>query len=235
MHIEGNYTLQATPEKVWQCFMDQQILLQTLPGVESIEKNGEGRYEIALQIQHAPLKGLYQGRVALSEQHYPYYYHLIIEGDGQQNSISGSGSIHLNRQNDTTVIAYTGTLHLSKQASSLSSSLVKGATRLFIQQFFNALAEHLRLQDTSQDATEGVQEKAGSKQQRLGEIIILEPTHTAGRSTSDTLFHRLARTLRLGAGNPAQEELWESRLKRISFISGLLLLVWVGTRIPRHK
>ena len=37
MEIEGTYTLQASPEEVWQCLMDTQVLRSAIPGVEQLE------------------------------------------------------------------------------------------------------------------------------------------------------------------------------------------------------
>src|SRR5256885_13676838 len=43
MIIEGTYTLQATPEDVWRCLMDEQILRSAIPGLESLERRSEER------------------------------------------------------------------------------------------------------------------------------------------------------------------------------------------------
>jgi hypothetical protein len=37
----------------------------------------------------------------------------------------------------------------------------------------------------------------------------------------------------LGAGDPVAEVLWVNRLRRTGILLGLLLLVWIGSRIPR--
>ncbi len=46
-------------------------------------------------------------------------------------------------------------------------------------------------------------------------------------------FHRIVRQLRLGSNDPLLEEQWVRRLRRIGIVSVLLLLVWIGTRLPR--
>ena len=110
MNIEGTYTLQAPSTEVWHTLLDTQLLQQTIPGIKSLEQVNENTYAVVFTIKQVPLKGTYQGQIILSEQHYPYHYHLTFEGKGADGTISGAGNIHLNGYNTTTVITYKGTL-----------------------------------------------------------------------------------------------------------------------------
>lgn len=114
MNIEGTYTLQAPGEEVWHYLMDQEILHATIPGVESVEQIDKNTYDIIITVQYASLKGSYRGHLTHSEQQYPYHYRLNIEGEGSQGTFNGSGSVHLNTHENTTIIAYKGTLTTSK-------------------------------------------------------------------------------------------------------------------------
>src|SRR5204862_5833778 len=80
----------------------------------------------------------------VTEQHYPYYYNIAIEGEGVPGTISGEGVVHLNERDENTVVAYKGILNLGKLGTLLPPPLVKGTAKLLLQQFFTALAEHLR-------------------------------------------------------------------------------------------
>src|SRR5436309_12438179 len=144
MDIEGTYTLQASPEDVWQCLMDQQVLRRAIPGVEQLELIGENKYNITVHIRQTPLIGTYHGHATVTEQHYPYYYTIAIEGEGGPGTISGEGVVHLNERDENTVVAYKGILNLGKLGTLLPPPLVKGTAKLLLQQFFTALAEHLR-------------------------------------------------------------------------------------------
>src|SRR3984893_9903196 len=159
MEIEGTYTLQASPEEVWQCLMDTQVLRSAIPGVEHLELHDDQKHSITLHIIHAPLTGSYHGKVAITEQHYPYYFCIIVEGNGRQNTIGGEGTVHLNARGEHTVIAYKGTLHLGKPGVPLPSILVKGTAKLLLQQFFTALAGILR--STSSPSINEVENIAG--------------------------------------------------------------------------
>lgn len=219
MDIEGTYTLQATPQEVWNCLMDQQMLLHTIPGVERIEALGEDTYAIAMHIGSTPLTGFYQGHVTVTERQYPYTYHLTIEGEGSQRAIDGEGSVQLNEHGENTVVAYKGTLHLGKLGTPLPVPLVKGTTKLLIQQFFTSLADKLPAKAHTPAATAG---------QARGKIVLLPAL------PQPTLLRMVVRRLGLGAGDPAAEAQWANLLKVVGIVLGLLLLVWIGSRISRR-
>lgn len=225
MIIEGTYTLQASPEDVSQCLVDRQILLETIPGIEQLERVKKDSYAVAITIKQVPLKGTYHGLVTVSEQQHPYHYHLTMEAEGRQHSISGNGNIHLNESENQTVIAYTGTLTIGKFPALVS----KGAAKLLIQHFFTALADRVRenalLRHTKTEEIADTIKRPG------GSIIVLPPP-----STEDIpLSLKIARWFKLGEGDSEQEALWAKRVQQLSILSGLLFLVWVGTRLPRRK
>ena len=230
MDIEGTYTLQASPEDVWQSLMDQQVLRRAIPGVEQLELIGENKYDITLHIRQTPLIGTYHGQATVTDQHYPYYYNIAIEGEGGPGTISGEGVVHLNVRDENTVVAYKGTLNIGKLGTLLPPPLVKGTAKLLLQQFFTALAEHLRTLPSSSFTLEVVEpdrDRATSRQFE-GHIAILE-----ANAEPTTLLHTLVHELKLGGGDPIQEEQWVNRIRRVGMVFGLLLLVWIGTRLPR--
>ncbi len=233
LNIEGTYTLQASPEGAWQCMMDEQVLLQALPGAEHVERASENTYAITIHIRQTPFIGSYHGHLTITEQQYLYYYCITVEGEGSQSKINGNGVIHLSGRGENTVIAYKGALHLGKLGTLLPPPVVKGAARLFIQQFFTSLADQLRTMNPPQtvvsEALPGTQAE---------EIPQIQYTRTALQeqksSTSKGFPYLVVRLLRLGAGDHQLEEQWVKRLRRIGTAAVLLLLVWVGTRIPRR-
>ena len=239
MDIEGTYTLQASPEDVWQSLMDRQVLLRTVPGIEQLEQLHQDAYELAIHIKQAPLIGTYHGRVTVTEQHYPYHYRLIVNGEGRQSTLSGNGVVHLSQRDSMTIIAYKGTLNLSKLGTLLPSAIVKGTAKLLIQQFFTALADHLRAKIPAQVAASEEPKGASIIKQPLGDIVILPPAATLAQETSKlppsyTSLQSIVHRFGLGGGDPVQEALWEARIRRMAIASGLLLLVWIGTRLPRR-
>lgn len=241
MDIEGTFTLQASLQDVWHDLTDTQVLQKTLPGVEQLEQQGEQHYALLLHIRHGVLAGRYHALITPTQQSYPSSYSFIIEdqqpglrhnkigGSDQEqprdNQVTGNGLIHLKERGSNTIVSYQGRLYVNTADSSLSPSLAKGAIKLLIQQFFTALADRLRV--ASQAQLSGAASNGAHDLHRRGNAA--EQSEDLQSSRLQMLVHRL----RLGGGDPTQEAQWVARMRRVGTVSALLLLVWVGTRIPR--
>src|SRR5438309_10740839 len=142
MDIEGTYTLQAAPEEVWQCWMDQQTLRHNVPGLERLETVGKQTYAFTLHIKHAPLRGVYSGHVVVDELRYPTSYRMTLEGEEQQSHLQGIWEIHLSTHNDNTVVAYSGTLNLGNLGHFFPQPWVRGRARYWFNRFSTCLPNH---------------------------------------------------------------------------------------------
>ncbi len=229
MDIEGTYTLQASPQDVWSCLMDQHMLQRVIPGAQEVKTLGENTYAVSMRIGPTPLTGSYHGHIALTEQHYPNSYRVAIEGEGCQRTINGEGSVRLSEHGEHTVVAYKGKLHLGKSATSLPASVAKGAAKLLIQQFFTSLADQLRARNSTPITTAEHAQDVPARRHPAGTIVVL-PT-----LPQTTPLVTLVRRLGLGAGHPAAEERWVSRIKWGALVLALLVLVWIGTRILSRR
>ncbi len=103
MIIEGTYTLQTSPEVVWQCLMDEQTLRQAISDVERLEQPDE--QSIAFHIHQEPPLDAFSGKITITEQQYPSYHALTYEGEGEQTVYSGEGVVQLSRLGENTVVA----------------------------------------------------------------------------------------------------------------------------------
>jgi carbon monoxide dehydrogenase subunit G len=234
MDIQGTYTLPASPTEVWHYLLDTQILQQTVPGIERLERVSENIYAIAINIKLAPLEGTYHGYVTLSELCYPYSYCLSFEGNGEYGTISGTGSIHLNEYHENTIIDYKGVVTCNLQGILLTPKLVKGAAKLIIQQFFTTLATQLPPKEQRRVInSESIEKVHGNG--RVGGKIVFPLSHTAPNAATESIFSKIVHRFGLGNGDHEQEQHWEQLLRNGGMLLGFLLLVWIGMRLPRRK
>ncbi len=224
MNIEGIYTFQAKAEEIRQSLEDQATLRRIIPGLEQLERVSDNRYSVSIHIKYAPLTGSYRGYVTISKGEQPDSYHCVIESSGGTDTISGICSIQFHENGDNTTLTYKGTLTISKRGTRLSPAVTRGAARLLMQQFFTVLANQVHMDTTPLSA-----EKAGSN----GHIdILIAPPESVTRTP---IAHGIAHLFRLGADDPLREEIWANWIRRAGLISGFLLLVWIGTRLPPRK
>lgn len=232
MNIEGTYTLQATQEDVWLSLMDNSLIEKAVPGLDQLERLEEPNFTIAMHVQQAPLSGAYKGQVAVTKQKFPTLYRLNFEGEGTQHTVNGTIELNLDEDGDNTVVTYKCVLNLSKAGKPLTSTMVKGNIKHLFQQFFAAVADRLRMTNAYfQEVEMNADSMVSSSSQQHTQAPFLPDLATE----QPAFIYALVRFLRLGEGDIVQEELWVNRFKRVSVISGLLLLVWVGTRIPRRR
>ena len=233
MEIEGTYTLQATPEEVWHILGNRQTLLHMIPEIQQLEPVDEFTQTLVLHLTYAQLIGTYYGSVRIADRQYPHHSHIILESvRDTQNTMSGEAILDLQSDENTTIVTYTGDITLHKAGTQLQRTVVKGAAKLLIQQFFTALEEQLW-------------QKRATPQHEEEEIIIRTTTrHSLSQARERvnreqtqpiSFLQRIVHLLRLGKGNASEEIRWTQRIRRTGYASMLLFLVWVGTRIvPRR-
>jgi carbon monoxide dehydrogenase subunit G len=230
MNIEGTYTLQGSLDAVWTLLTHLPIIEHALPGVEQLTLIAPDTYALALHIQQAPLQGIYQGKVKITERQYPTSLSFVIESIGEKDTLSGIGTLSLQKQEEHTVIAYRGTLHVGKRTGRLTPTVMKGAAKLLIQQSFARLSEQLRAERNGHEPA-----KTSGPTRKSLLLAIPHLTTTSKTEEHKTLWQTVAHQLHLGADDPIQEKIWGQRVQKASSAAGLLLLIWVGTRLPRKR
>ena len=230
MEIEGTYTLQAVAEEIWNCLLDQQIIQHAIPGMERLTRVDEHTYTFAIQIHHAPLRGTYTGQTRVLAPGYPSSYRLHIEGEGPSNKFSCECDIRLQARNENTVISYQGNLHLGRDNPLVPAPLLKATVKVLLQQFFATLTDQLRASrgDRIYVTTPEERYEGTFMEEQISES--LAGPYSAQRST----LHRLVHLLHLGGRDSEAEEQWVRRIRQAGIVAALLLLLWVGTRLPRH-
>ncbi len=232
MDIEGTYTIQATPEDVWLSLMDTRLLQETIPGLEHLELLEEPNYTLVMQVKQAPLMGAYRTHVTVTEQLFPSGHRLAFTAEGRQSTINGTILLTLSAQSGNTVVAYKCTLNSGKQSTLLPTPLVKGNIKHLFQQFFTNFAGRLRASIPS--TIESIEVGQDSVLAALQPEADQEDFYPSIEPNQPALLLTLVHLFKLGEGDPQQEARWVNRLRRVGVISGLLFLVWVGTRLPRR-
>lgn len=253
MKIEGTYTLHALPDQVWHGMQNPHILRQIVPGLKKIEALDKQTFILSLAINQAPFVGTYEGRATITEHQYPYHFRVALQSKNDQESLQGEIHIHLQNRAESTIVAYTGTIHLDFYGQKSSATLARGAAKLLVQQFFTALNDQLNAKETTDadltaviehhnavNTTGNVSIKdrngiASQKKTSENMILIPDPLWMEKRDEQQSIFYKIALILKLGAGHPEQERLWTYRLRTASTIAGLLFLIWFGMHISRRQ
>ncbi len=144
MDISGSYTLYAPRERVWAALLDPDMIKQTIPGCERLDKEGEDTFLLRLNIGVASVKGVYDGLLRLSDLNPPERYHMTVDGKGARGLLHGDGTLTLEATDTTTtVVNYSGQAHLGGSIAGVGMRVAGGAANMLIKAYFSRLADLL--------------------------------------------------------------------------------------------
>ena len=139
MDLNGTYTFDAPPARVWDLLMDPAVISSCIPGCQSMEPEGEDRYKVKLTVAIAAITGGYEGTVVISEKVQPSSYRLTVEGQGKPGFAKGNSAITLRAEGDKTVVDVTGTVQTGGPIARVGQRLIGGVSKMMLDRFFACL------------------------------------------------------------------------------------------------
>ena len=139
MELNGSYTFNAPPARVWDLLMDPAVISSCIPGCEAFEPDGQDRYKVKLTVGIAAITGAYDGVVAISDKVAPSSYRLTVEGQGKPGFAKGNSSIALRADGDKTIVEVTGTVHTGGPIARVGQRLIGGVSKMMLDRFFSCL------------------------------------------------------------------------------------------------
>ena len=139
MNINGSYTFNAPPARVWALLMDPAIIASCIPGADRFEPEGENRYRTKLTVAMAAITGSYEGTVTISEVVPQTSYVLTAEGQGRPGAVNGRSAIVLREEDGKTVVDVTGTVQTAGPIARLGQRLIGSVSKMMLDRFFACL------------------------------------------------------------------------------------------------
>ena len=139
MDLNGSYTFEAPPARVWDLLMDPAVISSCIPGCDSMEPEGEDRYKVKLTVAIAAITGGYEGTVAITDKVQPSSYRLTVEGQGKPGFAKGTSAITLRAEGDQTVVDVSGTVQTGGPIARVGQRLIGGVSKMMLDRFFVCL------------------------------------------------------------------------------------------------
>lgn len=143
MDINGSYTFNASPDRVWTLLMDPGVIASCIPGCEGFEPAGEDRYRARLNVALAAISGTYDGNIVITEKVPQTSYRLTADGQGRAGFVKGDSAISLRPEGATTVVDVKGTVQTGGPIARLGQRLVGGVAKMMMDRFFSCLQAKL--------------------------------------------------------------------------------------------
>jgi hypothetical protein len=144
MRVQGQQTLPAPQQRVWEALLDPHILAQTLPGCESLDPIGENQYRMTMKLAISGVQGLFDTTIHLKDTAAPTSYRLEIDGKGKIGFVKGGGAFRLEPDGESaTVVHYEGHVRIGGMIAGVGQRLLDMTSKMLIKRFFASLSQVL--------------------------------------------------------------------------------------------
>lgn len=138
MKIDGQNEIAAPPAKVWEALNDEDVLRQSIPGCESLEKVSDTEFKATVVTKVGPVKAKFNGEVTLSDLNPPNSYTLSGRGSGgAAGNARGSAHVTLEPSGEGTLLKYDIDAEVTGKLAQLGSRLILSTTKMMAGKFFD--------------------------------------------------------------------------------------------------
>jgi carbon monoxide dehydrogenase subunit G len=143
LKIEGTYTINAPRERVYQMLRDPSLLQGCIPGAQTFEAQGNGRYTAVIQAGIAAIKGTFNGVIEIADENPPNSYTLRVEGSGGPGFVKGTAHISLSDDGNATKVAVDGDGQVGGMIAGVGQRMLLPAARVMMNQFFGCMGSKI--------------------------------------------------------------------------------------------
>ena len=138
--IEGEETITAPIQKVWEALNDPEILKACIPGCQSLEKKSPTELEATIVLKVGPIKATFAGEVTLKNLNPPNSYTIAGEGKGGIAGFAkGGADVTLTATSPTeTVLKYAAQADVGGKIAQLGSRLIASTSKKLAGEFFSS-------------------------------------------------------------------------------------------------
>ncbi|MEX0752032.1 MAG: carbon monoxide dehydrogenase subunit G [Xanthobacteraceae bacterium] len=137
MDMTGTQRIEAPREVVWAALNDPEVLKQSIPGCESIEKISDTEMKAKVTLKIGPVKASFSGKVTLSDIDPPNGYTIRGEGTGGAAGFAkGGAKVCLAEEGSATVLTYEVKADVGGKLAQLGARLIDGTAKKLAREFF---------------------------------------------------------------------------------------------------
>jgi len=148
LNLSGSHVIEGTPEQVWAALNDPAVLARCAPGVKTLEPEGTDQYKAAIEVAVGPVKGVFQGRISITDKVEPQTMTLKIEAKAPVGIVSAIGKITLEPTDDPdlikTLVNWEGTPQLAGMLATVGARLISGIAKSQADLFFSKLQREVQ-------------------------------------------------------------------------------------------
>ena len=137
MKMDGEYTLPANVENVWNKLNDPLVLKNSIPGCTELTKENDNEFKATVTIKIGPVSAKFNGDVKLSNIKIHEGYTISGNGKGGAAGFAkGSANIKLEEKDNSTVLKYSVEAQIGGKLAQLGSRLIDSTSKKLAGKFF---------------------------------------------------------------------------------------------------
>ena len=142
MEFIGEYRFNASALDVWLALNDPEVLKQTIPGCDRMERITPTDYAGHLKVDLGLFKAGFSGTIKLSELNPPTNYRITVEASAALvGTASGSAKVRLIDGPAGAVLYYQAETALGGRLAKFGAKLMHGTATRYADKFFARFAE----------------------------------------------------------------------------------------------
>lgn len=137
MEMSGEYKIPASREAVWTALNDPEMLRNTIPGAESVDKIADDEFEAVARAKVGPVSARFKGKVKLTDIDPPNGYTISGEGNGGAAGFAkGSAVVCLRDEEGATVLSYQVNAQIGGKLAQIGQRFIDSTASKLADEFF---------------------------------------------------------------------------------------------------
>ncbi len=142
MEIKNEFRIPAPRDKVWRALNDPEVLAQSIPGCQEIDKISETEFTAKVVLRVGPVKAPFKGKVTLSDIDPPNSYKITGEGQsGVAGFARGEATVRLSDEGGATALAYEVHAVVGGKLAQIGQRLLDATAQKLATKFFDAFSQ----------------------------------------------------------------------------------------------
>lgn len=157
MQLSDVKTIKASPENVWAAILNPDVLMQCVPGCQSMTGSVEEGFEATVKQKIGPVSATFTGVVKLSDIDPGRTVTISGEGKGGAAGYAkGGAKVTLLPVPEGTELSYTVEASVGGKIAQLGSRLIDGFAKKMADEFFTRFQDALEAPEEGSDEVEAM-------------------------------------------------------------------------------
>jgi carbon monoxide dehydrogenase subunit G len=140
--MTGEERIAAPRSRVWEALNDPEVLRQSIPGCQSLQRESADKLRATLEVKIGPIGARFNCTIALSDLDPPRSYTIVGEGQGGTvGSAKSTIKVRLAEDGAATLLSYDVDAQVGGRLAQLGGPIIDATARQFAAKFFKRFGE----------------------------------------------------------------------------------------------